>query len=106
MLDAMKRDALTLVWTAAAAGALILGLPKTGGPPWEAALLLDAALVLLASPERGNVLRSDRRLKGYVEPRPQQIVWIGKLRRNFRRLSIELVAARDGSPLGWIPFPI
>jgi len=34
MLDAMKRDALLLVWTAAAAGALILVIFKTAGPPW------------------------------------------------------------------------
>jgi hypothetical protein len=34
MLDAMKRDALSLVWIAAAAGALILVIFKTVGPPW------------------------------------------------------------------------
>jgi hypothetical protein len=34
MLDAMKRDTLSVVWTAAATGALIFVILKTLGPPW------------------------------------------------------------------------
>jgi hypothetical protein len=34
MFDVMKREALFLIWIAAAAGALILVIFKTVGPPW------------------------------------------------------------------------